>query len=108
MAVRQKTAKTTSTSKSSSTSNKKSSTTKFKTCTPLKKRKSNGAVSDAEEDYMFNEKSNVDRKDLAPFPDDVLKRIFKFGLEEGREGWYTPQKTLVNALRVNSNVLKRY
>ncbi|WVQ63535.1 uncharacterized protein L199_001688 [Kwoniella botswanensis] len=105
MAVRQKTAKTTSTSKSSSTYNKKSSTTKSKkpsVRTPLKKRHSNEAASDAEEDYMFSETSNVDPKELSPFPDNVLKRIFSFCLEEGREGWYTPQKTLANALRVNS------
>ncbi|KAK6906249.1 hypothetical protein I203_100234 [Kwoniella mangroviensis CBS 8507] len=85
MAVRQKTAKTTSTFKSNSTSNKKSSTTKSKkssTRTPLKKR--------------------IQWGNLSPFPDNVLKRIFSFCLEEGREGWYTPQKTLVNSLRVNS------
>ncbi|WVQ63538.1 uncharacterized protein L199_001691 [Kwoniella botswanensis] len=43
---------------------------------------------------------------LTPFPDEVLKRIFEYCLEEGKEGYYVAQKTLATLLRVNSVFLK--
>ncbi|WVW80611.1 hypothetical protein I302_102597 [Kwoniella bestiolae CBS 10118] len=101
MAAKQKTTKLTSHSKKGS-AKKSTSTKKTNTRIYLKKRKSNGAVQEDKDDFVFNEKSISDRKELSPFPDDVLKRIFQFCLEQGKAGCYTPQRTLVNVLRVNS------
>nr|XP_019001687.1 uncharacterized protein I203_05890 [Kwoniella mangroviensis CBS 8507]OCF65148.1 hypothetical protein I203_05890 [Kwoniella mangroviensis CBS 8507] len=39
---------------------------------------------------------------LTPFPEEVLRNILQYCLEEGRDGSFIPQPTLASALRVNT------